>query len=101
MNDPVTNTSYDRIGLGYVRFADPTREIEARIMSALDDARTVVNVGAGTGSYEPADRVVVAVEPSEGRNESSNDLQVQHRASGQPLSAYRFSIRASMRRWAS
>lgn len=33
-------------------------------MSALDDARTVVNVGAGTGSYEPTDRVVVAVEPS-------------------------------------
>lgn len=33
-------------------------------MSALDDARTVVNVGAGTGSYEPAGRVVVAVEPS-------------------------------------
>ena len=34
-------------------------------MSALADARTVVNVGAGTGSYEPTDRVVLAVEPSE------------------------------------
>jgi hypothetical protein len=34
-------------------------------MSALGDARTVVNVGAGTGSYEPPDRVVLAVEPSE------------------------------------
>jgi SAM-dependent methyltransferase len=34
-------------------------------MSALDDARTVVNVGAGTGSYEPTDRLVLAVEPSE------------------------------------
>jgi len=34
-------------------------------MSALGDARTVVNVGAGTGSYEPIDRAVVAVEPSE------------------------------------
>jgi SAM-dependent methyltransferase len=34
-------------------------------MSALHDARTVVNVGAGTGSYEPTDRLVLAVEPSE------------------------------------
>jgi len=36
----------------------------ARIHAALGDARTVVNVGAGTGSYEPADRTVIAVEPS-------------------------------------
>ena len=34
-------------------------------MSALGNARTVVNVGAGSGSYEPTDRVVLAVEPSE------------------------------------
>jgi SAM-dependent methyltransferase len=34
-------------------------------MSALADARTVVNVGAGTGSYEPTDRLVLGVEPSE------------------------------------
>src|SRR5262249_61179782 len=37
----------------------------ARIARALGDARTVVNVGAGAGSYEPTDRDVVAVEPSE------------------------------------
>jgi SAM-dependent methyltransferase len=36
-----------------------------RIVEALDDAETVVNVGAGTGSYEPKDRYVVAIEPSE------------------------------------
>ena len=44
------------------RRADP--RIAARIWAALGDARTVVNVGAGTGSYEPAGRGVVAVEPS-------------------------------------
>ena len=38
--------------------------IAAQIHAALGDARTVCNVGAGTGSYEPVDRAVVAVEPS-------------------------------------
>jgi SAM-dependent methyltransferase len=56
---------YDSLGRGYtaVRRADP--RIGARIRAALGDARTVVNVGAGTGAYEPADLDVVAVEPSE------------------------------------
>jgi SAM-dependent methyltransferase len=56
---------YDRIGGGYstTRRADP--RIETRIHGALGDAETVVNIGAGTGSYEPRDREVVAVEPSE------------------------------------
>jgi SAM-dependent methyltransferase len=58
------NGSYDRIGLGYKRFRNPDSRIQARIMSALGNSRTVVNVGAGTGSYEPNDRVVLAVEPS-------------------------------------
>jgi SAM-dependent methyltransferase len=58
--DPV----YDRIGRGYTatRATDP--RIAARIWAALGDARTVVNVGAGTGSYEPPGRDVTAVEPS-------------------------------------
>jgi SAM-dependent methyltransferase len=52
------------MGVGYteVRRADP--RIEARIHAALGDARVVLNVGAGAGSYEPRDREVVAVEPS-------------------------------------
>lgn len=56
---------YDSIGKGYtpVRQEDP--RILARIRLALGDARTVVNVGAGTGAYEPADLEVTAVEPSE------------------------------------
>jgi SAM-dependent methyltransferase len=60
-----SRASYDRIGLGYARFRKPDPRIAVSLMSALADARTVVNVGAGTGSYEPTDRVVVAVEPSE------------------------------------
>ena len=56
--------TYDRIGRGYSehRRADP--RIAARIEGALGDALSVLNVGAGTGSYEPPDREVTAVEPS-------------------------------------
>ena len=55
---------YERHGRTYAahRRADP--RIAARIHAALGSARTVVNVGAGTGSYEPEDRWVLAVEPS-------------------------------------
>lgn len=55
---------YDRLGVGYepVRRTDPT--LAAHIWAALGDARTVLNAGAGTGSYEPADRWVLALEPS-------------------------------------
>ncbi len=55
---------YDTIGATYTvtRRTDP--RIAARIWAALGDARTILNVGAGTGSYEPADRHVLAVEPS-------------------------------------
>src|SRR5882757_4843451 len=43
------------------RHEDPA--LKARVLAALGDARSVLNVGAGTGSYEPADRCVIAVEP--------------------------------------
>jgi hypothetical protein len=57
-------SAYDRIGIGYrgIRCTDPM--LASRIWGALGDARTVLNVGAGTGSYEPSDRWVLAVEPS-------------------------------------
>ena len=56
--------AYETMGLDYsaVRRADP--RIAAPLWEALGDARTVLNVGAGAGSYEPADRDVIAVEPS-------------------------------------
>jgi SAM-dependent methyltransferase len=55
---------YDNIGRGYVahRRADP--RWEAAIAAQLGPGRTVVNIGAGTGSYEPTDRALLAVEPS-------------------------------------
>ena len=55
---------YDRIGSGYPTTRRTEPRIAARIDGALADADTVVNVGAGTGSYEPAGRHLTAVEPS-------------------------------------
>jgi SAM-dependent methyltransferase len=56
---------YDSIGRTYTATRQTEPRIAARIWAALGDARTVVNVGAGTGNYEPPDRGVTAVEPSE------------------------------------
>jgi SAM-dependent methyltransferase len=56
--------AYDRIGVGYAAVRLPDPRLAAMISQAIGDAETVVNVGAGTGSYEPPDRSVVAVEPS-------------------------------------
>ena len=55
---------YDTIGATYTVTRRTEPRIAARIWAALGDARTVLNVGAGTGSYEPSDRYVLAVEPS-------------------------------------
>lgn len=55
---------YDRIGSGYAAIRRPDPRIAALIEAALGDAESVVNVGAGAGSYEPAGREVTAVEPS-------------------------------------
>jgi SAM-dependent methyltransferase len=54
----------DRIGSRYTETRRPDPRIAAAIGAALGDARTLVNVGAGAGAYEPRDRRVVAVEPS-------------------------------------
>lgn len=55
---------YDDIGATYTVTRRTEPRIAAQLWAALGDARTVVNVGAGTGSYEPSDREVIAVEPS-------------------------------------
>src|SRR5882672_6467683 len=55
---------YDEIGHSYVVTRQPDPRLAQAIRAALGEARTVLNVGAGTGSYEPADLQVVAVEPS-------------------------------------
>jgi SAM-dependent methyltransferase len=61
----MAQATYDTIGEGYVRRRRPDPRLAAAISSALGASRTVINVGAGTGSYEPTDRVVLAVEPSD------------------------------------
>lgn len=55
---------YDTIGINYEQLRKPDHRIASQINLALGAAATVLNVGAGTGSYEPADRQVTAVEPS-------------------------------------
>ncbi|MFE9661875.1 MerR family DNA-binding transcriptional regulator [Streptomyces sp. NPDC005955] len=55
---------YEAIGSDYPATRRTEPRIAAQVWAALGDARTVLNVGAGTGSYEPADREVTAVEPS-------------------------------------
>ena len=59
-----TTQLYDTIGATYTVTRRTEPRIAAQLRAALGDARTVLNVGAGTGSYEPPDADVVAVEPS-------------------------------------
>jgi SAM-dependent methyltransferase len=56
---------YDAIGVGYSQCRREDPVLYEKIITALGNAQTVVNVGAGAGSYEPRDRIVLAVEPSE------------------------------------
>jgi SAM-dependent methyltransferase len=58
------STLYDEIGIGYRNYRRPDPRLAIPIIAALGQAASVVNVGAGAGSYEPPDRSVVAVEPS-------------------------------------
>ena len=58
------DADYGRIGAGYRTYRQPEPEFQAAIDAALGTARSVLNVGAGAGSYEPQDREVTAVEPS-------------------------------------
>lgn len=59
------DADYGTVGTSYSRYRRPDPRLSEMISEALGDARTVLNVGAGAGSYEPADRQVTAVEPSE------------------------------------
>jgi SAM-dependent methyltransferase len=59
-----TRVDYEHHGRGYTQHRQPDPRIAERIHAALADACSVINVGAGAGSYEPDDRWVLAVEPS-------------------------------------
>lgn len=58
------DANYEIIGNGYATYRQPDAEIAECLRKALGSARTILNVGAGAGSYEPVDRDVTAVEPS-------------------------------------
>jgi SAM-dependent methyltransferase len=58
------DTDYSTLAVDYANVRRPDPRIGAQLVAALGAARTVINVGAGTGSYEPIDREVTAVEPS-------------------------------------
>src|SRR5439155_24458838 len=58
------SAKYDIIGNNYAELRKPYPRIAGIIESALGSAQTVLNVGAGTGSYEPTGRSLIAVEPS-------------------------------------
>jgi len=60
----MTSPLYDTIGINYANLRRPDPRFAAAIRRALGDAQSVINVGAGAGSYEPADMVVTALEPS-------------------------------------
>lgn len=55
---------YDHLAPDYTRVRRPDPRIDAAVGVALGDTTSVINVGAGTGSYEPSDRFVVAIEPA-------------------------------------
>ncbi len=64
MDGSAGDADYRRIGGGYSYYRQTDPQIAAHINRALAESRTILNVGAGAGSYEPIDRLVAAVEPS-------------------------------------
>jgi ubiquinone/menaquinone biosynthesis C-methylase UbiE len=60
----LVTSHYNTIGRTYSRGRQSDPRIATAIESALGNCETILNVGAGTGSYEPRSRMVVAVEPS-------------------------------------
>lgn len=64
MNHPTLWQTYDRIADAYAPVRRTEPRIAERIHAALDSLDSLVNIGAGTGSYEPTDGLIVAVEPS-------------------------------------
>lgn len=58
------DANYGSIGVGYAQYRQPDPRIAEHILNALGGARSILNVGAGAGSYEPSDREVTPIEPS-------------------------------------
>jgi SAM-dependent methyltransferase len=78
-------TLYARTAGAYSRRRAEDPKLAAVIHAALGDARTVVNVGAGQGAYEPRDRAVTAVEPEPAMIAARPTPAVQARAEDLPF----------------
>lgn len=61
----MSSADYKIIGKHYSKFRQPDLRIAKAIHAELDEVSSIVNIGAGTGSYEPLGKVIAAVEPSE------------------------------------
>jgi len=82
------NALYDTIGLNYANLRQPDPKIAQRIKTALGGAQTVLNVGAGAGSYEPTDKKITAIEPSAemiGQRSASKTIVIQGCAEDLPF----------------
>ena len=92
---------YDRIGAGYTARRRPDPRIAHQIATALGAASSLLNVGAGPGSYEPADRRVVAVEPSLGMiaQREGAAAVVRGGAEALPFAARRFDAALAVHHW--
>lgn len=88
---------YDTIGHDYASTRREDPHLRDRILTCLGDSRSVVNVGAGAGSYEPSDRYVIAVEPSDVMAQQRPDHRVPAlRGSAHPLPLRDDSVDAAM-----
>jgi len=91
----VPEAVYDRIGVDYAQGRRPDPRWQAAVDAALGTSRSVLNVGAGTGSYEPPDRYVVAVEPSRtmiAQRPAKGTPVLQAAAENLPLADGRFGV---------
>jgi hypothetical protein len=81
------NTLYHLIRLKYAYLCNPDPQIAQTIESVLGDAKTILNVGPGAGSYEPANRQITSMGPSTKmiqQRPASNAIVVQDRAENIP-----------------
>lgn len=65
--DDFESAPYDKLGAGHTATRRPDPRIAAQIHQALGDAHSIANVGAGAGTYEPCDRVVLPIATSQRR----------------------------------
>lgn len=61
----MTSANYDIVGKHYTELRKPDFRIAEKIHYHLQDSNSIINIGAGTGSYEPEDKVIAAIEPSD------------------------------------